>query len=58
MTSFEIFFFVTCGICLAGSIATNLYTQSLLTRCHDMLMWMMQYIPELEEYQHEGTSAD
>ena len=58
MTKADVFILIFSGICLAGSIATNLYTQSLLTRCHDMLMWMMQYIPELEEYQHEGTSAD
>ena len=32
---------IVAGIVLAGSIATNIYTQILLRECHDLIWWRL-----------------
>ena len=57
MNDVSIVLIILAGICLAGSIATNLYTQFLLSRCVDITRWIIDGLLE-KEAKHEGTDAD
>ncbi len=57
MNDVSIVLIILAGICLAGSIATNLYTQFLLSRCVDITRWIIDGLLE-KEAKREGTDAD
>ena len=57
MNDVSIVLIILAGICLAGSIATNLYTQFLLSRCRDISSWIIDSMLE-KEAKHEGTDSD
>lgn len=58
MNNISIVLIVLAGICLAGSIATNLYTQFLLSRCKEITSWIIDSMLLKEEAKHEGTDSD
>ena len=44
---------IVAGIILAGSIATNFYTQILLKECHDLIWWRLEH--DNEESQSKNS---
>ena len=44
---------IAAGIVLAGSVATNIYTQILLRECHDLIWWRLEH--DNEENQSKNS---